>query len=275
MRVVEVTDWPAFQERVAALERGTTYPLGDDRFEIDHGADYPAFLRRLGDLRYFAALDGERVAAIAAGAIRTLPGPRGPTRAWYVGDLKVHPDYRGRRLPWEILKYAFPRHYWRCPRGYAVTMDPPDRPNPVTRLLSRFWLIPNAAVASLRFWSLDADAARDATPLVERHRGPLAWLSLAGVKDLVLRSTGRPMPLLHAQFGPCAATADATRAASTHAGGVRRAPSPGAVHMLCAPVGDALADALVAAGHAPTATATVLAHRMARWDWSFLLTSDI
>lgn len=270
MRVVEVTDWAAFQERVAALERGTTYPLGDDRFEIDHGADYPAFLRRLGDVRYFAALDGERVAALAAGVVRTLPGPRGPTRAWYAADLKVHPDFRGRRLPWALLLHAFPRHYWRCPRGYGITMDPPDRPNPVTRLLSRFWLVPNAAVASLRFWSLDADAARDATPSIVRHRGPLAWLSLAGVKDLVLQSTGRPMPLLHAQFGPCAA-----RSGDARPGALSDAPVPGAVHMLCAPDGDALAEALVAAGHAPSASATVVAHRMAGWGWSFVLTSDI
>ncbi|MFZ5479418.1 MAG: GNAT family N-acetyltransferase [Myxococcota bacterium] len=258
MKIVEITDWHVWGPRVAALERGVSYPLGADRFEIDHGPDYSAFFRRLGELHYVAAIDGERVAAVAAGAIRSLPGGR----AWYLGDLKVHPDYRGRRLAWAMVRWGFPRHYWRCRRGYAITMDPPDRPNRVVRLSSHFWLIRNGVAARLLFWSLDRDAARAVSPVVRRHRGPLTWRSLAGIKDLVLASTGRPMPLLHAQFGPCA----------EHG---QDAPDAGATHMLCAPDGDALAAAMAAEGLAPSATATLLAHRMPRTDWSFVLTSDI
>ena len=41
-------DRPAYQDRVAALERLASYPLGDDRFELDHGPDYFAFFDRLG-----------------------------------------------------------------------------------------------------------------------------------------------------------------------------------------------------------------------------------
>ena len=37
-------EWEVFQSQIAGLEKGTSYPLGEDRFEIDHGEDYFAFL---------------------------------------------------------------------------------------------------------------------------------------------------------------------------------------------------------------------------------------
>jgi hypothetical protein len=58
--------------------------------------------------------------------------------------------------------------------------------------------------AQLGIWSLDADAMRRAWPVVSQHRGPLSLLSLRGTKDIVLASTGSPMPLFHCQFGTLA-----------------------------------------------------------------------
>ena len=40
VREIGCDDRPTFQERIARLEEGVSYPLGDDRFSIDHGPDY-------------------------------------------------------------------------------------------------------------------------------------------------------------------------------------------------------------------------------------------
>jgi hypothetical protein len=45
--------------------------------------------------------------------------------------------------------------------------------------------------------------------------------------------------------------------------------------MFCALEGDPLSRALDSRGVRPDATATILAHRMRRCDWQFVLTSDI
>lgn len=266
MRVIEVgpRQRARFAARIAALEALASYPLGDDRFKIDHGPDYFAFTDRMGESHTWAALDGQRVVAVGSGVLRRVPFRQGarPRPAWYGCDLKVHPDYRGRHIPIRMLRGAFCPSYLRCSRGYGISMNTPGVPNRMARLVRHWPWTPISAPTTLELFSLDLDAMRAVAPLVARARGPLGYLSLGGVKDIVLESTGAPMPLLHVQWGPAAV-------------GAEREPRADHVHMLCAPHDDPLAAALRAEGHAPSATATVIQHRMERADWRFVLTSEI
>ncbi|MEM9802710.1 MAG: GNAT family N-acetyltransferase [Planctomycetota bacterium] len=250
-------DRAPFAEGIAALEEGATYPLGDDRFRIDHGADYFAFFDRLGETTFEVALDGDRVVAVVARVLRERP-----TRCWYLCDLKVHPEYRGQRIAARFARHAFARAYVRCRRGYAISMnDPNQSENRVARLVRRLPIVP-FRTGELVLFSLDQREMTEARPIVERHRGPLSFLSLQDCKDIRMESDGRSLPLLHAQFGPCA-------------GGGLEAPLSDHVHMLAAPRSDALAADLVTAGFGPSANATVLHHGMGGTPFDFVLTSDI
>ena len=115
---------------------------------------------------------------------------------------------------------------------------------------------------TLNFYTVDAVEMRQLEGLVAEHRGPLGYLSLAGIKDIVLQSTGRPMPLVHVQHGPGAEPAG-------------HRPIDGGAHMFCSPVGDALDRSVREHGVVPMATATVLQLGMSSADWSFVLSSDI
>ena len=260
----------SLQGPVADLEKIASYPLGDDAFSIDHGTDYFAFFERLGELRYMALMDGERVAAVGAGVLRSVPVRAGeaPSRVWYLCDVKVHPDFRGRHLPLTMLaKGDFPLNYARAPRGYGISMNPGDgSPNRIVRLVRHFRWAPFEAGPELGIYAVDATAVADLTPLLEQFRGHLGFLSLAGEKDLVLRSTGAPMPLIHVTWDPLGKGVAPSN---------RKAPQPGHSHMFCVPHGDPLAIALAARGVLPTATASIVHHRMGRSDWRFVLTSDI
>jgi hypothetical protein len=254
---------PVWGPRIQTLEASAVYPLGADTFRIDHGADYFAFFERLGEVRYYVAAEDERPLAVGCGAVRRFPFAGGKVRdAWYLCDLKVEPGHRGRRIPLRMAGRAFLPGYWRCARGFGITMNPPRGENRVVRLASRFRWARFSIAGTLRLWSLDADAMRRVLPVVVRHRGPTGFISLGGVKDLVLGSTGAPMPLLHAQFGPLATPKI-------------REPQAGHVHMLCAVEGDSLSRDLAASGATPSATATVVHHRMDGARWDAVLTSDI
>jgi GNAT superfamily N-acetyltransferase len=267
VRVVKVTASrrQRYRDGVVALEKLAAYPLGADRFRLDHGADYFAFFDRLGEVHYYAAESEGRVVAVAAGILRRVPLRKGgkPRRAWYLCDLKVHPEHRGRGLPRRLFRRAFFWNYLRCPRGYGISMDPGGgRPNRLPALLGRLRHAPLSFAASLDIYSLDAEAMAAARPLLERHRGPVSFLSLGGQKDLILESTGAPLPLLHAQYGPCGSPGQPQ-------------PSAGFQHMFCSVRGSELHAALAAAGFAATASASIVHHGMGESDWSFVLTSDI
>ena len=273
IRELSHEDRHLFQERICAKEKGVTYPLGADRFEIDHGSDYFAFFDRLGEAAYHVVLDEARVVAVGCIILRNVPrqAGRSPERTWYLCDLKVDPSYRRRGIPWKLFKYGFPTKYPRCGRFYGVTMNPSDgSDNPVLRILDRFRLVPINVANTLLLYSLSAEEMSEVTPTLEAERGPVSYLSLAGVKDIVLQSDGQAMPLRHAQFGPCAQTHSIPGYGHHYS-----APEPGCVHMFCTPADDALARSMQERGLAPSATATIFHHRMKRWDWRFILTSEI
>ncbi len=269
VRALTAAERAALHDAIAALEHGVRYPLGRDSFAVDHGRDYFAAFTRLGELSYFVCLDrsapaGRQVVATCAAVLRRVPPRPGarPVAAWFLCDLKVAPSRRGQRLPWRLFAYGFPRSYPRCGRGYGITMNRPGEPNPVVHLAERFPMARSAVGTILHIYTLDAAAMTDFEPALRAARGPLSYLSLRGRRDLVLQSTGAPMPVLHVQHGPCAEPGSS-------------APQPGAWHMLCVPEGDALIGELARRGLAPAAEATVLHHRMSRWRWDFVLSSDI
>ncbi len=258
-------EWKVFQSQIAGLEKGTSYPLGEDRFEIDHGEDYFAFFTRLGQLHYYVVLDGDRVVAVVAAILRRVPlASREELKTvWYLCDLKVHPEYRGRYLPVSIFVHAFPKLYPLSPHVYAISMDADrERPNRVALMLKRFPLAPMSIATKLAIVFLDAKRMQKVEPILREHLGCVSYLSLEGKKDIILQSTRAPMPLLHVQFGPCAEQ------------GLTQ-PIDGSLHMFCVSMDHPLIEVLKHQAIYPSATATVVHHRMEKWDWGFILTSDI
>lgn len=245
-------DLPRWQSELEALEHRSVYPLGADTFTISHGADYFAFFRRMGAVHYHALEDGGRLVAVGCGVLRDEP------RRWYGADLKVHPDYRGRHLPLRMANRLFLPHFLRCPRGYGVAMDPPGGEAPATvRLLRHFKWLRVAGTIPLRLYSADFGQMRAALPALVAARGPLHFISLAGIKDLTLASTGKPLPLLHVGYG-------------TPRPGDRifTEPQPGHTHMWCTPDADPT-------GLPVAATATILHHGLHSFDWRRLTTAEI
>ena len=129
-------------------------------------------------------------------------------------------------------------------------------------MLKRFPLAPMSIATKLGIVSLDAKSMRKVEPILREHFGCISYLSLEGKKDIILQSTRAPMPLLHVQFGPCAEQEHTE-------------PLDDYVHMFCVSVDHPLLEILKHQAIYPSATATVIHHRMEKWDWGFILTSDI
>ena len=258
-------EFKIYQDRIAGLQSHFSSPMGDDYFYFDHGSDYFSWFRSMGKLYYFVVLEGETVVAVAASTIRQLTSPSGEKSDpfFYLCDLKVLPSHQGQKIPEKMFTNRFPHHYFRCPRGYAISIDPVDgSDNSIVKMLDNFPFIPFTLASRLGIIALDAELMEEVDPILRRHRGPVYYNSLAGVRDMILHSTGQPLPALHAQFGPFSQQG-------------YEDPVEGHVHMFCAPLDDPLMRDLEIRGIRPTATASVVHHRMDDWKWQFLLTSEL
>ena len=113
----------------------------------------------------------------------------------------------------------------------------------------------------LYIYSMDYDEIQEVRPILERYRGKVKYLSLRGTKDLILKSTGKPMCLLHLQYGDQAV------------GG--REAMRGYQHMFCCHERDPLYKELKKRGVKTDIMAQIVSLNMSGTDWGFILTSDI
>lgn len=253
-----------WQSQLEALEQLSEYPLGADSFRLSHGADYFAFFERMGEVVYYGLEEGGKLVAVGCGILR--PKEDGLPRRWYVSDIKVHPEFRGRHLMVKLFARAFFQNYLRCPRGYAVAMDPPDgRVPPSLRALQHFKWLPATATGYLRLNLYSADAAemQRALPLLSTGEARPRFLSLRGAKDLMMQSTKTALPLLHLSFS------------SRPAPQVFEQPQSGYTHMWCLPQASSLSEHLHRHDFRPSATATVIYHRLSDFDGSAIETAEI
>ena len=261
IKVLERKDWAGFSPRLQAFENVAEYPYGDDFFKLDHGDDYFAFFARLGEPLFHVALDGERIAACAAGVLRTINIDGKTTKAWYLCDLKVDKAYALQKLPAKLFRKNLFSNYLKCGRGYAVSMNPAKGKNRVVALIERFRWIPIRYAGKLNFYSFEQREAANFHDKLEAELGRISYLSLEGKKDLMMRSTGTRLPLFHIQHG---ALAESTM----------EKPVKEGTYMICASENSRL-DELLKEKFPVSATASILAHRMQPKDWNFILTSDI
>jgi hypothetical protein len=255
---LKVEHRPKYQNKIEALEQIAEYPLGTDFFKISHGLNYFQFFDRLGETHYYICEINNEIVAVACAVLRKTEIP-----LFYLCDLKVHPDYRGRHIPLKILFKGAIKNYLKCPRGYAISMNHPDQTeNRIAKLLKKFWLLPFQVASKILIYSLSYDEVLKHRTLIEKEKGEIGFLSLVGVKDLILKSTQKPLPLMHIQYGKQKERSEPN-------------PKENHTHMISLLERDSLIQKLTEVDIFPSSTATLISHNAKNFDWSFIRTSDI
>ncbi len=246
------------------LEKSITYPFGQsDRFSISHGSNYFRFFYRLGTPYWAAIIDSDQtIYAHLCGVLRKVPNSISNKlqKAWYLCDLKKAKQWNHTKTLSTLFRTIF-RLIWKCQRGYAISMNPPQGPNPFNILVKKSIFLPLLSSTELSIFSCSYEELQKALPIIEAHRGPVNYVSLEGIKDIIMQKQGK-LPLIHLQFGPLKEES-------------LLRPLPGHTYMWCSPSSDSLTQDLFKANYHPSATATIISFRMRNNDWSWVLTSDI
>ena len=261
IKALKKEDFIEFCAKLQELESVAEYPYGEDFFKLDHGENYFAFFERLGKSLFHVALVENRVVACASGVLRTVNVENEAFKAWYLCDLKVHPEFRGRHITTKLFTKNLIRNYVKCSRGYAISMNPSKGENRVVKMLLRLPKIPISYAGRLNFYSFDERRAAEFQTNLEAAVGKISYLSLQGKKDLIMKSTASRLPLFHIQHGAMAANG-------------AKSPVEKGTYMICA-FEETKLDELLKNNFEISATASILSHRMKPKDWNFILTSDI
>lgn len=247
-----------FKRSLKELEENFLYPLGDDSFSIDHGENYLRFFDRMGRTHFYCAhLDG-KVIAVGAGVIHHR------YKVWYLCDMKVHPDHRGKKLTKKMFQRFFLPCYLKAQKGFALTMENNSGPqNPIMKIMERLPWTPLKTGTRLLFYYEDSASMHKVLEVLKDSRKGIHFSSLKGIKDLVLKSTGRPIPLLHMEWED---SGDAQKFET---------PQEGHLHMWCLMETHPHVEKLKELGIAPKATGLIFHHRMNGTNWNDLRTSEL
>jgi hypothetical protein len=223
IQFVDAHQLRAYQDQLRALEGGIEYPIadGDDFFTIDHGEDYTAFFTGLGDPRFLIAVEGGRLKGTICGILRRCTQGGRTFPSVYGSDLKLAPEVRGTGLWKKMLWKGFwlsmrPSFLKQWKIGYVAAMQG-ERGDVMRTAKGMHAAKMGKASARLAIYfiepaklaGLDASGAPPPPPLVGLDLSPDAeadFTTTAGRKDLRLKSTGKPWPLVHLPRGPHAWT---------------------------------------------------------------------
>ncbi|ARF12362.1 hypothetical protein Klosneuvirus_5_32 [Klosneuvirus KNV1] len=229
------------------------YPLGqNDKFKISHGNNYYSFFERLGKMNMLICLYKGKVIGIGCGVLRNI----NHKKVWYICDLKIDEKHRGKWIPFKMLLDSFHK-IDQSNKIYGISMNN-EKENKVLRLARRIPLLDFKKGPLLYIYSLDYEKMLKAKPIIQKHRRQFGLATLSGVKDLIIQSTEKPMPLLHLDWNKSNDTI-----------------LDGYTYMFCCPEKDPMKIELDQNDIMTDITATIVYYNMNNFDWRFVMTSEI
>lgn len=248
--------------KIFEKEMQQTYPLGEDAFTINHGDNYFAFFRRLGNVSFFLINNANSIVGTACAIERNLAG----NKFWYLCDLKISPQHRGKNLSFYLFLHMFYKFFMKTKQGYLISMDPNS--NQIVKIFNK---IKNFFGLDIRFskiliYNMDKKSLAGIEKYLQNIFGELSYLSISGKKDLILSSTQRAIPLYHLQHGVFSDKKNSVP--------YKNLPE-NAMIMFCVEATNPVVLNLQKLNITTNISATIISHKMDFMNWNNILTSEI
>lgn len=208
-----------FQSELLEFEKEFLYPLNEnENFYISHGKNYAAFFERMGESRYLIAFDQNQVIGMISVVKKKIFFGGKYYSFFYLADLKIRKSYRGQELShqlyWKLVK-AIPTHRyaWKWSFCYFVGMigEKGDvshsfRNSVPTKLVRSlgylkiyFVKLEKLALIKKSFVTKESPSSTvlNLSSLSNNAHSSSEYMSLRGVKDLILESTTQPISICH------------------------------------------------------------------------------
>lgn len=175
------------------------YPLNEkEQFKISHGDDYFKFFERMGKLYIFIILNNtQNIIGTLFCILRTIECEK----IWYICDLKIHPQYRRRWIPYNMLLNSF-KLMNISNKFYAISMNENTKYNNIVKFSQKMGKILKFNIKNeiIKIYKLDYITMMKAKNILEKYKGKIYFIKLNGIKDIILKSTQNAMNLYHVNF---------------------------------------------------------------------------
>ena len=215
-KIIDSLNIVEYQNQFTSLEKNITYPLdgGMDSFTINHGVKYNQFFSKMGKARFILAFNSDDLCGSIVGVWKKIKINNKRLCGLYIGDLKIHPKYRGKKIPLRMIYYAFLKYIFHpCYRGwdflYYIGMN--GSAGNVTKSFKGFHLGKFSSLISVqRIYIIQSNElnglsyynfTKDNHTTIELSPNNLnKIITNQGEKDLTLKSSGELMRLAHIHF---------------------------------------------------------------------------
>lgn len=235
------------------------YPIGQNYFTINHGVDYYEFFKRQSEqIKIYAYFEKNKIIAVGCGILKLLE----KESVWYICDLKVDPEYRGKYLPSKIFLSSLFPNYLYSNKCYGITMN--DNNNKVERLSKHMNFLNFKNAGNLYIYKVNYYQMLWMEPLLKTYFGRINYVSLEGIKDLILKD-GNRMKILHVN----------KKMNQSETGIYFSHPIPDYDIMFCCHEDSELKHKLDEMNFRTDITASIIHANMDNYKWDFVQTDEI
>jgi hypothetical protein len=262
--------------KIFEIKMQQVYPLGSDFYIIDHGNNYFAFFRRLGDVNCIIIQhnDIKIIIGTACAILRkySLKTPDKSTQKkneiyfWYLCDLKIDEKHRGQNLTFKLFTHMIHKFMGISNRAYLISMDSNSKQiiHIFDGLVKHLPL--KITYTKLLIYSVSLQIMKEIERYFVCAYKDISYLSLAGTKDLILSSTNKTLELYHLQHS--------TFASKNNTQKLNELPENATI-MFCFPKNSPFEIIFDTINLKTDISATIISWGMNFFDWHEVLTSDI
>lgn len=252
------------------LQVSQKYSLGLDSYLNNYGTNYFAFFERLGQVNCFIIkhIDSKiiigSVCIIFKNHISYHKKTKRKLHYWYICDLKIDNKHRKQGLTIKLFEHIYHRFSLISQRLYLIAMDPDSQQ--IIHIINKlqptihFKFKHKYKLTKLLIYTVPVIIMKEIERYFTCIFNKITYLALAGVKDMVLSSTGKSMNLYHLQH-------------DNRGKKLMDVPEDVSI-MFCFPKDSPLEDIMNSHDIRTDITATIISWSMNFFDWHDVLTSD-
>lgn len=271
--ILEITDG-RYNNELKQFEKTMShdYPLGSDSFNISHGQNYYSFFNRLGKVYMNICIINNKIVGTGCGILRDIRYNNNTLKTcWYVCDVKVLTSFRGKNIITKIMLNSVSK-LWTTNKIYAIGMNNDDNKSNILKYAQKFPLLNFKHGGKLMIYSVDYNIIISILPIIKKYKGNnIKFLSLYGKKDLILKSTNKPMKLLHIYVDDLKDSPILKDKTDNY----YVEPIKDYTYMFCCLYEGEMYKELLQNKITTEISATIIHKNMDNCDWNFILTSDI